>query len=66
MPKIWRENQRIATRARTEAMSGWVITWVTSGERCVWRVLIMPKRVVVIWMRGLVIVEGRRVWRREM
>lgn len=33
MPKIWSENHKMATRARTEAMSGCVMTRVTSGEK---------------------------------
>jgi hypothetical protein len=42
MPKSLRESHRMARRARMEAMSGLVMTWVTSGARWVWRVLEMP------------------------
>jgi len=41
------------------ATSGWVTTFVRSGERCSVRVRWMPKAVVMIWRSGFAKDGGR-------
>lgn len=55
----------MARSARIVAMSGWVTRRVRSGERCVWRVRVMPRAVVRRVRTGFARDAGRRRGRRD-
>ena len=51
--------KKMKTRATMEATSGWVMSLLRSGERCVERVREMPKKVVRTCRRGFAKEGGR-------
>lgn len=60
MSRILRLTKSRTTRARSDATSGWVVTRIRSGERCVCAVLKMLKVVVTILMVGVKMDGGRK------
>lgn len=56
--------KNMASSARMEATSGWVMSLLRRGERCVDSVREMPKKVVRRWRRGFAKDGGRRRGRR--